>query len=703
MSELSESYSYSFSLAYRFIFLICLINLKQNAALIDTKLNKINLLSNENCIYNHISITSKGDLIIDLSSSLENKKKERIFYGLNSKGSLYFGKETYKILLSTEKREEGECFIIKYRNGTKEDECLIFIPTSTGSYIEYYFLDTEKIQTFKTSDDNNFNEIKSSRFSLVKSPLNKENNNLEYIFSYVRDEKLTVSKGYFDMSKNPYYIKEEIVKIEKAKNMMVSCYFTEKGIYICFYFDTSEKKKKKYVTIVFKTFKDNEKYDITTEFNKDKNDDDDEDDNFKNKFIKAIHLKGEIGAFIYFCYLGNSRRQNYPTILFQQYKDSKLNKYKNLECFLDKYKFSNDEKFNDFIKLNDNQVCYISTDASTIQYLFIVIITLFDSDTKISERYYKQNMANYDIKFYNQIISNLYNNFITILFTYSNLSNKSNEAIYTSLIILGYPDNDDYIINIIEEIKAKNKPVDQLCFSLDKTLNITNNIYGYIFIGTKITNFPDNIDIYLDEEKITKNKIINKDKCVTISFPKNDGIYKAGIYNIELAYIVTEPEYDSIKDYAEINFENYRKNNYGENNERLDYIRHNFTGKYSNYSFIIKNDFLCKDGNCITCDNSPTCLICNKGFDINQYGNKCKFQTTQETEKPTNIVTELKTELDTEEKKVLVSQTIYIPQIISTEINTILSKKKILLKQYPLYLIILLKKIKIIAQMMIYY
>ena len=654
MSELNNSYSYSF--IYSFVFLLYLINVVKNTNLTHIQLNNIIRLGQNNFAYNHISINSKGDLIIDLSSSTDGNRIRRI-YALYSNGSPYFGKTPFKTIeTNLTRRKQGECFMVKYINEDKEDECLIFIPMKNDSLIESYFLDNEDNETFKKSK-NNFNEITSSKFSLIKSQFNREDNNIEYIFSYISDEKFTISKGYFNMFNDPYFIKEQSFQIGESKNMMVSCYLTENGIYICFYFDTKEKA---YIAIAF-TYNNNYNNE-SFEFNKD-------DADHNNKFSKAIYLKEEIGAFIYFYNLSDSEIENYPVILFKQYKDSNLINYNNLEFYIDKYKFSNDEKFNDFIKLNDDQVCYISSDNSTKEYLYIVIITLFDSDTKISERYYKQNMANYNIKFYNQIVSNLYNDFITILFSHYLLINTTNK-IQASFIILGYPVSNKYIIDIIEEIKEKNKPVDQLCFSLDKTLNITNNIYGYIFIGTKIINFSDNIDIYLEGEKITKNKIINKDKCVTISFPKNDGIYKAGTYNIELAYVVTEPEYDSIKDYAEINFENEERNNYGESKGKLDYIRHNFTGNYSNFSFIINSDFLCKDNNCITCDNSPICLICKEDFNINQYGYKCKYQATQEPENPTDKTTELQSELNTEEKKdILVSQTVYIPQIIITEIN----------------------------------
>ena len=74
---------------------------------------------------------------------------------------------------------------------------------------------------------------------------------------------------------------------------MVSCYITKNKIYICFYLTQNSYN---YLSISISLDqkrnmpKTNKIYSIV----------DGGDANYENIFLKAIHIKGEIGAFIYF-------------------------------------------------------------------------------------------------------------------------------------------------------------------------------------------------------------------------------------------------------------------------------------------------------------------------------------------------------------------------------------------------------------------
>ena len=101
---------------------------------ISPKLNKIIKLSDNDFIYNHISINSKGDMIIDTSSSSSGERK---FYGLKKNGSPYFG-TSYCKTASVDRndnlgRSEGEALFIKYRKNDEYSdlgECLVYIPVN---------------------------------------------------------------------------------------------------------------------------------------------------------------------------------------------------------------------------------------------------------------------------------------------------------------------------------------------------------------------------------------------------------------------------------------------------------------------------------------------------------------------------------------------------------------------------------------------
>ena len=630
-----EKLNYYISSFLRLLSTIYIINYTYSQTL-----NNIIRLTPPDFIYNHININSFGDMIIDTSSS---NGKKRYFYALKNNGLPYFLNSYYnnKEVDRNDNigRKEGETIFIKYNAMNEEKkECLLYIPQKETKYIEYYFLEENNNNiniTFVETSNKFFEDILSSRFSILKNEYNF-NTEFEYIFNFVGNSKLTVTKGHFDSNIDKMYSGEKIIAIKESNNMMTSCFFTQNKKYICFYFNT---EKNIYYAIAFNSPISSENYKITKFAfnNKDDEDEDDEDDNerYEKIFSKAIHLKEEIGVFIYFINIKTNRL----VLLFKEIKNDlsfeNYNEIKQIE--LNYHYFSTSESLNDLIKLNNQQICYISTDNSK-EYLYIIIITLFSLDMKVSLRDYVQYMIDYDIKFNTQIISNLYNNFITCVFSHSLENGINANNYYSSLIIFNYPSSDNYNIDIEEEIKTKKTTVNNLCFFLNDTLNITNNIFGYVFIGTKIIDFSEEIKLIYNNKIIDKNFILPKDKCLYISFPKINNLYQSNNYIIELAYVITEPDYERIttnnlyylNGYTESELNEYQRL------EKEEYImnKQNYTGKYSNFSFIINHNIYCDDENCISCDNSSYsssfCLICKDHFSTNELLNKCGINNENE-------------------------------------------------------------------------
>ena len=100
-------------------------------------------------------------------------------------------------------------------------------------------------------------------------------------------------------------------------------------------------------------------------------------------FMKGIHLKNEIGIFIYFI-------QNIPKVSIIQYNSN--NTFNSLfrEINLDKadFTFDIDYMMNDIVKLNNNQICYISISSEKEHFQFIVL-TLYKNDQLINIKYYQ--------------------------------------------------------------------------------------------------------------------------------------------------------------------------------------------------------------------------------------------------------------------------------------------------------------------------
>ena len=258
--------------------------------------------------------------------------------------------------------------------------------------------------------------------------------------------------------------------------------------------------------------------------------------------------------------------------------------------------------------------------------------------------YYLIDMkTNYNIRFYSQIISNAYNNFVVIAFSHSVSS-----VIGSSFFILSYPNSSDHTYDIIDEIKMQQRSIDKLCFYLNETLVIENNLFEYEFYGTKIISFSDEIELKQNNDIIQKNSdfILLKDKCIIISFPKENDIYRANSFNIEIAYVVKETV----------------------NADLTGYTQKTLTGKYANYSFIINNDIYCLDDNCLICNESPICLICDNNIKINAFKNKCGFSFT------TNLITEIETYYSTAIPSEKITEKI---EVTSSKVETEDSTQKI--------------------------
>ena len=68
---------------------------------------------------------------------------------------------------------------------------------------------------------------------------------------------------------------------------------------------------------------------------------------------------------------------------------------------------------------------------------------------------------------------NIYNSFITVAFSQC-VPSKTNCS--SSFFIIGYPNSTDSTIDIIQKIKEEKKSIDELCFYLNDSLFIDNNI-----------------------------------------------------------------------------------------------------------------------------------------------------------------------------------------------------------------------------------
>ena len=290
-------------------------------------------------------------------------------------------------------------------------------------------------------------------------------------------------------------------------------------------------------------------------------------------------------------------------------------------------------------------------------------------------RYYEIKMwEKYKHKIYLNIKAALYNTFISVTYSHCpQIECNSDKTHYSSLIIFNYPNSTDNSLNIIPELYNSNKNIENdFSFNFEGKINIENNLFGYVYKGTKIMNIPTGLYLrnITNGNNLINESIILKDENVSLYFDSNEE-YKKGNYIIEYAYVLTEPNYEDINTYAnttETKGENINEKNYTQYNE--------YTGKSSNFTVIISDDLItnCKDEKCALCFKNFACITCkyNYTFNSNTKEKTCLPEHSKLTTIPKqSLTTTITTILTTTPKiKTTISKipttTIKIPKIKAT-------------------------------------
>ena len=618
---------------------ISIIILRIINIIIPKLLNNIIELANHKFAYSHISFNSNGDMIIDSSS--KNNTHERKFYGLKKNGGFYFNNPNYELgyfsmIVNNEKpRYEGESFFIKLTSNNNEihgRELLLGISRNTGSdsgfFTEIYNLNDNNYTKFKTYDI--FGWLIGETFSVMEGP-DESDSKYYYIFCYsslfsssVSGYYLNVRKIYFSFdSSTVYHINSK--KIQKVTySRIVSSFYTENKILICFY--VNENKH-----LMITAFDQNFDELIGKELN------DTEiftpDDRI---FLKGIHLKDEIGVFIYFI-------ENMPKMSIIQYNSNKTFISLFEEINLNKANFTFNEEYtkSDIVKLNNNRICYISVSTEKDYFQFI-LINLYKNDQLINIKYYQIEInITYNMLLYNQLKASLYNQYIALAFTYN--KNIEEKYYYCSLIIFNYPNSEDTNLDVIQMIYRYNKKIENdFSFNFEEKLTIDNNLFGFVLKGTKIILIPNDIHLTNIENNniILNESIILKNENVSLSFANHDN-YTKNNYIIEYSYILEEPDYDSPNNNNYMVYFDDALGNQIED-EKNYYQNNNYIGKLSYFTIVISEDLTtnCNNDLCSLCFINYTCVTCNYNYIFNENLKTCLPNITTDNTLNSEVQTE---------------------------------------------------------------
>ena len=628
---------------------------------------------------------SNKDMVFETSSYPMNNK--RIFYGLKQNGRYYFKKnnseeETPFNYLIAAKEEEGKLESINYNIKIKKKEYIISIGR-LNSYSELFNFDANKIFS-KKSEDLFYYKIYNMRPNLI--PINKESNTF-ILSSLAFDEEVFSGIIFkFDLNLNFNTISfsnyDKIV-IKNCFGEIASCFYVEAiKVTICFYGCTNGDKSGYFILAY-----DNNLVEIAKEFFIPVG--------FNNQlYFYSIYFRENAGAFVYYQTMSD---KSYPVIFFKKLnenKDSFIDYFsENNSIVLDHiFTFQTGYLLNDLIKINENKLGFF-TCSNNFQILYIIILYFNNGESgeNMKIRYYSIEIYKLlKYKIFEDIKAYMFNDFIILGTSYCFLEkcNPNNAKNYSStLMMIGYPNKDDYELNIINYLKSdENNSIDNLIFDLAENMTIDNNIFGYIYNGTKIINVEKNGHIYLVSS--ISNKIIDKNnnnmlvkgEKIKIEFENN--LYNKSEYRLEYSYIVIEPEYYESKNYTIYIYPEEDSINDVElfNSQRKPYI-----GKSIYYTIKLTEDLTidCGDPKCTLClekDKSSITYIQNTESEIPQTSIleiQTEKQTEPKIEEKTEIQTENQTELKIEEKTEIKTEKQTEPKIEEkTEIKTELIDNK---------------------------
>ena len=574
----------------------------------------------------HISVTQnyKGELF--LSSQKSEDDYDKYLFGFNSEGEgLFYDKEKDKYnsfeIIDFEIREFAD-----YNNYVEIDGkgYLIGVPTEDDIYLIDYLNNTIKsfsiIPIAKGADTifkiNSFDDLFFTAYTFCTDTFGKN------CSLYFQSFKLNLTK--LEKIKN-------ITNIPTALGTRINCFQNIKNYIICFYsikigdtiIDEFESIPilEHYISVINPiTFKFEDTILLENNYTA------------RRMFDETMHLKNNLYI------LGYAIDDEVIKIQFKNIEiienlDKSAIVYTDYFANIEEIFINKDRKYdldhgsfkrNSFCKINDNKFAMFLKDyskdffKSTNSILLIFIFTLFNNDKNINIRKYSIDFELYNRHTNDDIKGFTLGNFFGVVLGLT----KDIETYQTSTAFLtfGYVNSTDQE-NIDTKLKYNN--TNSKIVINDYINDIENNLFGYTFLGVKIISIPSEIDSgffinLIDNEKIKVNDIIPKNSELKFILNEN---FKVGIYSIQFAGIVKEPDYETMNEFAE-EIICYPDN---DTSEKDFYEPKILLGKKMNFKFRLSN---CYDS-CATCtefsedENDHKCIKCRDGFYFKKDTNNC--------------------------------------------------------------------------------
>ena len=631
---------------------------------INSEIDKIIRLGDEDFRYVHFSSNLNGDMIVGTSTSSDSSyKSERKFFGLKKNGRFYFKNNSpFLSLYETNnyaKISPQSCFIQISTDDENNEKEYLFSMSISGGSVDIYDFEQESISSAYQLIFYNSKNIQSLVSSIFKSSYQPDSK-YYYIFAHtiksIPDIPIYLIRDYFDSSTvSKIRFENKLSETICTNKKIITCFETIEYRIICLYQNSDY-----YLEIyIYPQASNTEgtKQTILYEGALEEN---------ENIFFKGIHLKEEIGVFMYYTSIDSKT----PIVSIKKYiVNTGMEGYNSFnEININKIEdFNSSTTLNDIMKINDSKIC-IASISSTKEILYLVILSLFENDTKMLISYYSFDMyQSHGFYFYEEIKIYLYNDYISLGFSHCTSCSEDNDIHYSSLIIFNYPNSNDINLNLIEYLSDNNKDIESLDINLTDNIIIENDIFGYSILGIKIIDISENLNIYFKKNKtlILKDYILSKDDNITISIPEISTVNIT--YIIEYAGIVKEADFNNFITNAKL-YDYIKINNINELED--SYISNEYIGRSSYYNIIIEGEVAssgCTVEHCSLCpsNNLEECIACNREYYYSE--NECILKPEENNNNLSSTI------LSTQIAAVSIEE-----DIISVKINTTREE----LKQY---------------------
>ena len=615
---------------------ICTIN---NTIIKTQWLNNIIFLGEENFTFINFANYSNGDMIIEVTSSRTSNKI--IVYGLNNEGAPFFkGNSFYKTLeINNNQNNNGRVLVNIFIETINDIQYLVNIEQG-DFYTRIYDLKNTK----------EISKVFSKKFLKYKP-----SNNLGFSTNYFLGNKDIILFGFYDTYKEIRLSKINIMSTDisnfnpilKSKTFelctenSVSCFVTDLNNIICLAIIKILAIYYGRITAFDQDFTEIEKEILSNVYTE------------QNSFLKCIHLKKEIGVFIYYYYYSSLLfgTNLYPKIVFKEYNGKTISNYIN-EIDINKKTFNYNYLLNDIIKISDNKICFIST-SNNRNELYIVLINIFDTKN-LAIRYYSLQISKfYKYQLLSEIKLHLYKKFISLAFnvcTNGKCQNQITDPHHTALMMISYANGTDFNLNLTDYLSNNNEQLDNIIINLKENIKIENNIFGLVYSGIKIKYINNCNKYYFISTKtnntININYILEENENLLLRFSSNieNSISKC---HLGYSYIITEPNFQEYNKYIE------ERVVYDRNNDKEEAVFNSQKIKYEGktiYYYIFEK--VCNDINCELCQENDLsyCIKCKDNYIIQQDENgKNKFCILDESNE--NIVNNENESMNSEQLK----------------------------------------------------